>query len=625
MISVQSASLRRGRKLLFSNASFTIHAGEKVGLIGPNGTGKSSFFLLLKKQLELDSGELNVFQGLIAATDQEISHNNENILNYVLDGDEELRFWQRRYDSALTENNTAEIGRATDELDKRQAWQSDTKAKQILAGLGFATDDFDSPMDSFSGGWQMRLNLARALMCPADILLLDEPTNHLDMDAILWLEQWLKAFTGTLIVISHDRYFLDSLTTHTLHLNQQTLLRYTGNYSAFEKLLAERIQLEMSQQQQLEKKQKHLQKFIDRFRYKASKAKQAQSRVKQLEKLGTVVITQQSSPYSFQFADPGHMPNPLCRMENLSIGYPDKMIAERINFSLQPAERIGILGRNGAGKSTLLKTLVGDLAPLSGECWQSPKTEIGYFNQNQLASLDVNASAFEIMQRHFSADSQQQTLDYLGKFGFSGDQVTGPSGHLSGGEKSRLVLGIIIRKQPNLLILDEPTNHLDLQARDALTLALQDYAGALLLVSHDRYLLETSCDDLWLVKDQAFSRFNGSIHDYSLATLDSSTANTSDKKPTDERKLRRQSAAQQRQKLAPLKKVLRTIENKLDKQTKRLDEINNELAEERMYIEENKAQLKKCLLEQAELKQQLEITELEYLEQLEVMSQLEKD
>ena len=388
-------------------------------------------------------------------------------------------------------------------------------------------------------------------------------------------------------------------------------------------MLAARIELEQAQQQQLAKKQKHLQKFIDRFRYKASKAKQAQSRVKQLEKLETVVVTQQATSYRFSFADPGHMPNPLCRTENLVVGYPEKTCVEQINFSLQPAERIGILGRNGAGKSTLLKTLVGNLAPLSGECWRSPKTAIGYFDQNQLTSLDTRASAFDIVQEHFPEDTQQQVLDYLGRFGFSGDQVTEPSGQLSGGEKSRLVLGIIIRKKPNLLILDEPTNHLDLQARDALTLALQDYEGALLLVSHDRYLLETSCDDLWLVKDERFTRFDGSVHDYALATLSKEEAHIPAKPGNDNRKQRRQSAAQQRQTLAPLKKQLKLAEAQLDRLTERLDEINQDLASEALYQEENKGILKELLAEQGELKQQLETTEAEYLEHLEALTELE--
>ena len=624
MISVQSASLRRGRKLLFENATFTIHAGEKAGLVGPNGCGKSSFFLLLQQQLELDSGELKQLKGQIASTDQEIRHDGGSILDYVLDGDRELRLWQKRYAEAVANEHADDIAKATDELDKRQAWQSETRAKQILAGLGFANDDFSVSMSSFSGGWQMRLNLARALMSPADILLLDEPTNHLDMDAILWLEQWLSAYTGTLIVISHDRYFLDSLTTHTLHLNNQRLEQFSGNYSAFEKLLAARIELEKSQQKQIASKQKHLQKFIDRFRYKASKAKQAQSRVKQLEKLQTVVVTQQSTPYRFQFEDPGHMPNPLCRLEDISAGYPDITCVTKVNFSLQPAERIGILGRNGAGKSTLLKTLIGKLTPLAGECWHSPNTVIGYFDQNQLESLDGNASAFDIVQRAFKEDTEQQTLDYLGKFGFSGDLVTNPSRLLSGGEKSRLVLSMIIRQKPNLLILDEPTNHLDLQARDALTLALQDYQGALLLVSHDRYLLETSCDDLWLVSDQKFQRFDGSVHDYALKTLEKVSDDSSQKNSPENRKQKRQAAALLRQKLAPLKKELQSTEKALEKTTLRLDEINQTLSDERLYLDENKSELKAILAEQGTLKQSLEKTEADYLEQLELLTDMEQ-
>lgn len=623
MINVQSASLRRGRKLLFSDASFTIHSGEKVGLVGPNGCGKSSFFLLLRQQLDLDSGDLSFPDCTIASTEQEIAQHSGTILDYVLDGDKQLRHWQKQYTAALDKNDDKAIARATDELDKRQAWQSETKAKQILAGLGFSAEEFSIAMTNFSGGWQMRLNLARALMSPADILLLDEPTNHLDMDAILWLEQWLKAFRGTLVVISHDRYFLDSLTSHTLHLNNRRLERFTGNYSAFEKLLAARIELEKAQEQQLAHKQKHLQKFIDRFRYKASKAKQAQSRVKQLEKLQTVVVTQQSAPYRFEFADPGHMPNPLCRMTDLSVGYPEKLCIDNINFSLQPSERIGILGRNGAGKSTLLKTLIGILTPLSGEAVQSPKTVIGYFDQNQLESLDTQASAFEIIQEHFPDDTHQQALDYLGKYGFSGDMVTSPSGQLSGGEKSRLVLGIIIRQKPNLLILDEPTNHLDLQARDALTLALQDYQGALLLVSHDRYLLETSCDDLWLVNEQRFDRFDGSVHDYAQKSLEKEViAETTNS--VDSRKQKRQTAAQQRKVLAPLKKELRITEQKLDEISVRLDTLNEELADERMYQTENKGRLKECLAEQATLKQRLDQTEAEYLEHLEAITELEE-
>jgi len=625
MIGFQSAALRRGNKLLFQDASLTVHQSEKIGLIGANGCGKSSLFRLLLGNLSLDEGQITLPPSIsISATQQDVVDLNATILDYVLDGDKELRHWQNIYQQAVKSDDTNLISKATDELDRQQAWNADTRAKQLLAGLGFSEQQLPETVGTFSGGWQMRLNLARALMQPSDLLLLDEPTNHLDLDAILWLESWLKNYSGTLLLISHDRVFLDSLVSRVIHFNQQRLSIYTGNYSAFEKQLAETIRLQQAQQQRIADKQKHLEQFINRFRAKATKAKQVQSRVKTLNKMQTIAITQTQSPYRFKFHEPDAMPNPMARLDAVSIGY-NESLADNINLILQPGDRLGVLGHNGAGKSTLLKTLVGALPALTGDCWISKNTDIGYFDQHQMDSLDPNLSAFDIAQNSFPEATTQMVLDFLGGFGFTGEDAQKESRHLSGGERSRLLLAMIMREKPNLLILDEPTNHLDIQARESLNLALQTYSGAIILVSHDRHLLETTCEQFLIVDNGRMTSFDGSMDDYAKMQLQSEPSQTAPKAKSETKKLQRQQAAQKRQALAPVTKKLNLVERKMQSTQKQLDEIEQQLADPSIYQAEAKQDLKACLLQQADMKNTMADLEMEYLELLEQIERLEQE
>ncbi len=623
MIVFQSAALRRGAKILFQDANLTLHQGEKIGVIGHNGCGKTSLFKLLSGELDTDEGSVEIPTDLrVVATQQTIPEQDATILQFVIEGDETLTRWQKAYDSALQTQDDMAITKASSELDKLEAWRAEPQAKQLLTGLGFSPNDFDRRVNTFSGGWQMRLALARALMTPSDILLLDEPTNHLDIDAILWLENWLTNYQGTLILISHDRIFLDSTISRILHFQGHQLKTYQGNYSAFEHQLAEQIRLQTSQQQKIETQRAHLNKFVDRFRYKASKAKQAQSRLKQLEKLEDVAITQIGSPYQFNFISAKQTPNPIGRMEEVSIGY-DVALVDRINWIIQAGDRIGIVGVNGAGKTTLLKTLLGEISPFGGENWLSDKARIGYFDQHQLNQLQPEDTVMQIAQRAFPDEREQVLLDYLGRFGFNGDLIKSQSQYLSGGEKSRLVLALIMRRELNLLILDEPTNHLDLATRNALTLALQSFTGALLLVSHDRHLLETSCESYLLINQGKLSPFDGTMQDYSQIVLSQKQAVTEAKTATGSKKLQRQKAAQQRQQLAPLRKEIQQLEKKLLAAQEQNAAIEKQLADTNIYADENKDLLQQLLKEQGELQKSQEDLEWQYFAVLEQLEQAE--
>ena len=625
MIVFQSAALRRGTKILFEDANLTLHQGEKVGVIGNNGCGKTSLFKLLAGELETDEGSVDIPSDLrVVATQQTIPEQDNSILQFVIEGDEVLTHWQRAYEAAVSDNNDQAITQASSELDKLQAWRAEPQAKQLLTGLGFSPQDFHRQVNTFSGGWQMRLALARALMTPSDILLLDEPTNHLDLDAILWLENWLNNYQGTLILISHDRVFLDGTISRILHFQRQRLKTYQGNYSAFEHQLAEQIRLQTSQQQKIETQRAHLNKFVARFRYKASKAKQAQSRIKQLEKLEDVAITQIESPYQFNFISARQTPNPMGRMENVSIGY-DSALIDDINWIIQEGDRIGIIGVNGAGKTTLLKTLLGELKTLSGENWLSEKTRIGYFDQHQLKQLQPEDTVMDIAQRTYPEEREQALLDYLGRFGFNGDLIKSQCQYLSGGEKSRLVLALIMRRELNLLILDEPTNHLDLATRNALTLALQSFTGALLLVSHDRHLLETSCESYLLINNGELTPFNGTMQDYTQVVLSQKQSTSESKSSTESKKSQRQKAAQQRQRLAPLTKKLKRLESDIQNNQHELDAIEQQLADTELYNDEHKNKLQQLLKDQGELVKRQEDLEWDYFAILEQLEQAETE
>jgi len=618
MFSFQAISLFRGGRCLFEEATVTINAGEKVGLTGANGSGKSSLLLMLMGKLSADSGEIKLpGKPNISWAEQETLASQQSAIDFVLDGDSELRKWQQQLLTAQAANDHNLIASASDKLDDLEAWSATNRAGKLLAGLGFSQAEQQQTVESFSGGWRMRLNLARALMSPSDLLLLDEPTNHLDLDAIIWLERWLRRYTGTLLVISHDRDFLDNVVNRILHIEHHALSSWKGNYSDFEKLQAEKLELEQKNLSRITSERKRLQGFIDRFRAKATKAKQVQSRVKAIEKLGNASVLHSRSAYRFHFEIPDNAPRPILRLEKAAIGYNGEPWLTGINLVIHSGDRIGLLGKNGAGKSTLLKHLAGKLPILGGESWFSPNTIIGFFAQHQLEQLNVDSSPIDILLNRFSELTTQQAQDYLGRYGFHGDRVTEPVRHFSGGEKARLVLAMIIKTRPNLLILDEPTNHLDLEMRESLTLALQEYTGALVLISHDRHLLKAVCDNFILVADNGITEFKGDLEDY-RQWLQTKTPNgknsTSVSSNSETKKQQKRKEAETRQKTAPLRKKIKSIELSMDKMQQRLSQLEEQLLDNTIYEDSNRDNLKQILQEQGETKTQLEKDEASWLE-----------
>lgn len=631
MIRLQNIILHRGPQRLLDNADLTLHPGQKAGLIGANGAGKSTLFALLRHELTADGGECYLPQDWrIAHMKQEIDTLDRLAVEYVLDGDSSLRQIQQALADA--ESNPHQDGetlaRLHIELDQADGYSADARARKLLAGLGFSNAQMSQQVGDFSGGWRMRLNLAQALMCPSDLLLLDEPTNHLDLDAILWLEGWLKSYPGTLLLISHDRDFLDAVVDHIVHLEQCTLTLYRGGYSAFERARAER----MAQQQQAYEKQQtqraHMEDFIRRFKAKASKARQAQSRIKALERLEMLAPAHVDSPFNFSFRESDKISSPLLDLAEGQLGYGDKRVLEKVKLQLQPGARIGLLGPNGAGKSTLIKTLAAELEPLAGRLTRGENLAIGYFAQHQLDALDAKASPLLHLQRLAAGEREQVLRDFLGGFDFRGPRCEEPVGNFSGGEKARLALALIAWEKPNLLLLDEPTNHLDLDMRLALTMALQDFEGAVLVVSHDRHLLKSTTDEFLLVADGRVQDFDGDLEDYArwlndyrgqqvpAANNDAGTTDKTDKKG------QRQAAAALRQQQAPLRKQADKLEKELSKVQEQSAALESQLADNSLYEAARKDELKQCLAEQARLKAretELEEAWLEIMEQLEAM------
>ena len=518
MIEFNQVSLQRGIKPLLEKADLRIHDGQKLALIGANGAGKSSLFALLLGELGVDQGDLYLPSGWrIAHMAQEVEASQRSAVDYVIDGDKVYREIEHGIETATCDNELAEWH---GKMDLHGGYNIKVQAEQLLHGLGFKQSDMDSPVSGFSGGWRIRLNLAQALMTPSDLLLLDEPTNHLDLDATLWLEQWLNKYQGTLLFISHDRDFIDGVADHIVHLNQCTLTSYPGNYSAYERIRAERL----AQQQVMHEKQQvriaEIEQFVTRFKAKASKAKQAQSRVKELERMELIAPAHVDSPFKFEFPCHDKVSTPLLNIEEADIGYPAKdggkalAILNKQNVSLVPGHRIGLLGANGAGKSTLIKTLVEELPQLSGLRHEGEHLKLGYYAQHQLESLDVKASPILMIQRLSPQATEQEIRNFLGGFDFRGDKALDICEPFSGGEKARLALALVAWQKPNLLIMDEPTNHLDIEMREALTMALQTFAGAIVIVSHDRHLLKATVDEYWLVEDGKVQSFEGDLHDY---------------------------------------------------------------------------------------------------------------
>jgi len=585
VITLREVTLRRGVKVVLDAATVTLQPGEKVGLVGRNGAGKSSLFALLTNRLHADAGDVDMPpRWRLAEVAQNMPETDEGATDFVLQGDTRLMEAQASLAQAEAADDGHAIAEAHHAISDAGGFDARARAQAMLLGLGFRSAQLDAPVNSFSGGWRMRLQLARALMCPADLMLLDEPTNHLDLDALVWLEAWLQRYEGTLIVISHDREFLDAITRVTLHLDDAKLTRYTGNYTAFEEMRAERMLLQQASYEKQQERMAHLQKFIDRFKAKASKAKQAQSRVKALARMEKLAPVLTAADFSFEFREPLSLPNPMLAMQDVAVGYRlddgDKIIVRGVDRSVLAGQRIGILGANGQGKSTLVKTVARTQPALAGTITEGKGLAIGYFAQQEMDVLRPNDSPLNHMirlAREVSPQAREQELrNFLGQFRFEGDMVNQAVGTLSGGEKARLVLAMLVWQRPNLLLLDEPTNHLDLDTREALSMALNEFEGTVMLVSHDRALLREVCDEFWLVADGGVRPFDGDLDDYQRWLLDTSkeqakalrdaaTKPSTDAAPT--RKEDRKAAALARQQRAdqvkPLRKELNKIDNRL--------------------------------------------------------------
>lgn len=634
MIQADAISLIRGGKQLLLNSSFTIFPGQRVGLVGANGTGKSSLFALLRHQLKEDAGQLSLpVAWRIASVAQETPALDSNALDYVISGDTEYLDLQAQLLVAETANDGHAIATLHGQLDAIGGYQIEAHAASLLAGLGFTQAQLSQPVKSFSGGWRMRLNLAQALVARSDLLLLDEPTNHLDLDAIYWLESWLLRYPGTLILISHDREFLDAVTTHTVHIERQQTHSYTGNYSSFQRQRSEQMSQQRQQYVKEQAQRAHLQSFIDRFKAKASKAKQAQSRIKALEKLTASAPLDDATPFAFSFSEPSKLPNPLMQLEKLQAGYGDTLILQNIHLNLVPGSRIGLLGHNGAGKSTLMKLLAEELVPLTGQRQASAGLNIGYFAQHQLETLHPDESPMAHIQRLDPKASEQSLRDYLGGFGFHGDAVFAPTGPFSGGEKARLVLALIVFQKPNLLLLDEPTNHLDLDIREALIRALQEFSGAMVIVSHDRHFLRATVDDFYLVANQRVEAFSGNLEDYQQWVEDqrNEQREASRQLPTDSneapklsKKELRQAAADQRKLLQPLQSKLKSAEKVIQESSAKLAAVHAKLSANDIYTAARKDELNDLLRQQADYQSQLEEAEMDWLDVTEQLEQLQR-
>ncbi len=617
MLEFRSLALRRAGAVLFEDAEFNIYAGQKVGVTGANGCGKSSLFALIRGELTPDRGELRLpADWLLASVAQETELSAQAALDYVIDGDAELRRVESRLAAAEAAGDSMQIAACHERLQEIDGYQAPSRAARLLAGLGFADAEMRLPLNRFSGGWIMRLNLARALMCRADLLLLDEPTNHLDLDAVIWLEQWLKRYPGTLLLISHDRDFLDAVVEGIAHIEQERISLYRGNYSAFERQRAERL----AQQQAAHDKQQaaiaHMQAYIDRFRAKATKARQAQSRIKALEKMQLIAPAHVDSPFEFEFRPPQAMPSSLLRLDRVATGYGEKNVLERIDFSLMPGARIGLLGLNGAGKSTFIKLLAGELPPTAGELVRAKELRVGYFAQHQVEQLDLEANALLTMQRLDPDLSEREIRGFLGSFNFRGDKVMQRLDTFSGGQKARLVLAKIIWQRPNLLLLDEPTNHLDLDMRLALNQALQGFDGSVILVSHDRHLLRSVCDELLLVDAGRVQVFDRDLDAYPawLAQRKALPGKAAGAAP---------GSQQQRRELKSLMTRLGKIEKRIERLQAQQTQLEQRLCDNSIYADSERETLESTLSAQAETRAQLEQAEQEWLELSETIESLE--
>lgn len=638
MLQFDNLSIRRGEQLLFDDASFQVHPGQKVGLTGANGCGKSSLFAVLRDELVIDKGDIKVpSDWVVAHVAQEAPADQWPALDHVLDGDNE---W-RKLDELIKQTDHPRFLKYQARYEEIDGYAARSRAAQLLDGLGFKPADLTKSASSFSGGWRVRLSVAKALMCRSDLLLLDEPTNHLDLDAVLWLERWLKHYPGTLILIAHDRDFLDQLTSHTLHIENQKARLYKGNYSAFEKIRAEQLANQQAQFDKQQREVEHMQDFVRRFRAKATKARQAQSRLKALEKMELIAPAHVDSPFTFTIPEPEKNPSPLLSLHDAAVGYSNEPIVKHIEFAMTPGDRIGLIGPNGAGKSTVIKLLAGELKLMSGNYHCSKEINIGYFAQHQIEQLQVAHSPLEHMrildhQINNGQATENQLRRYLGSFGFSGTKSTSKVAPFSGGEKSRLALALICYQRPNLLLLDEPTNHLDLEMRQALAVALQEYSGAVVLVSHDRHLLKVNSDKLILVANGRATEFQGSVDDYpkwlaehNKGTDISEFGNQADNSSLEKqhtaaaKKEQKRNEAERRKALQPLTSKIKRAERVLEKLSEESKLLEEKLADMTLYTDDNKDTLRNLLTDRAYLQKELDQAEAQWLEASEALEAFE--
>ncbi len=618
MLNFKNLSLRRSTRELLHNVNCTIHQGQKVGVTGANGTGKSSLFALIRNELHADAGDFSLPpKTIIAYVAQEVSAVDAEAIEYVMDGDIEMRALEKQIVLAEQDNAGERLANLYMQMESIDGYRARSRAAILMHGLGFSTAQETNSVRSFSGGWRMRLNLAQALMCRSDLLLLDEPTNHLDLEAVIWLEDWLRNYSGTLLLISHDRDFLDKITTHIAHIEQNELTIYTGNYTAFEVRRAEKLANQQAAYEKQQREVAHMQSFITRFKAKATKARQAQSRVKALERMELIAQAHVDSPFDFEFRTPDKMPSMLLKLDKAAAGYDGKPLLNDLDMLINAGDRIGLLGHNGAGKSTLIKLLAGELVIQQGERTDAKDLTIGYFAQHQLEQLDGEASPLLHLQRLDAGATEKDLRNFLGGFAFVGDAALSAVAPMSGGEKARLVLALLVFQKPNLLLLDEPTNHLDLEMRHALSVALQDYVGAMVIVSHDRHLLRTVTDTLLLVDAGKVTPFDGDLDDYRQWVKESLKEQTISGKSqagsqTNKKQLR-QNAAENRKQLKPMRNKLKAIEKKIDKFNLEQEQIQIELADNTMYEEKNKPRLKKLLEQQIAVAQKLAEVEEDWL------------
>ena len=634
MIRLQQLSLMRGTKPLFENTDLTLNPGDKIGLIGANGAGKSTLFGMLRDELHPDQGSIDFPPSWrVAHVAQETPALERSAIDYAIDGDTTLRKLEKELTEVEAMHNQEDAGHRMGELygllADADAYTVRSRGEQLLVGLGFSQDQMTQPVSSFSGGWRMRLNLAQALMCPSDLLLLDEPTNHLDLDAIIWLEDWLKRYTGTLIVISHDRDFLDGVVNVIVHIDERKLKRYSGHYSSFERQRAAQIVLAQGMLEKQQRKQAHLQSYIDRFKAQATKARQAQSRIKALARMEEIAPLRAAAEFSFEFREPLRAPNPLLTLDDVAIGYrsdesTEKQIAASINFSLQTGQRIGLLGVNGAGKSTFIKTIAGELPALHGASSFGKGLVIGYFAQHQLEMLRDDESPLWHMVRIAPTTREQELRNFLGSFNFPGAMVTSPIRPFSGGEKARLALALIVWQRPNLLLLDEPTNHLDLETREALTDALAQFEGTLILVSHDRHLLRATTDQFLIVSDGSLTAFDGDLDDYKewlfktkLSAKTSSIIESMGTVKTPVVVAKPKLTAINPAKRKPIEARIKRLEEQMHRLNEQKTLLDTRLAEPNLYEHARKDELRALQEEQATCSRDLAALETEWLEQQE--------